>query len=108
MTHAVVLVHGGAKDPPRGTQSRAHSSVQPQKLHCQEANGTWLLAFYWCQSAKPDEITAMFDHMAPMVASVTISTPVVATHGFEQVAEAVAKAGETGGKVLFTPAGLPQ
>jgi hypothetical protein len=30
--------------------------------------------------------------------------PVVATYGFEQVAEA----GESGGKVLFTPAGLPQ
>jgi predicted enzyme related to lactoylglutathione lyase len=34
--------------------------------------------------------------------------PVVATYGFEQVAEAVAKAGESGGKVLFTPAGLPR
>jgi hypothetical protein len=34
--------------------------------------------------------------------------PVVATYGFEQVAEAVAEAGESGGKVLFTPAGLPQ
>ncbi len=27
----------------------------------------------------------------------------VATYGFEQVAEAIAKAGESGGKVLFTP-----
>jgi hypothetical protein len=34
--------------------------------------------------------------------------PVVATYVFEQVAEAVAKAGESGGKVLFTPARLPQ
>jgi NADPH:quinone reductase-like Zn-dependent oxidoreductase len=58
---------------------------------------------YWYQSAKPDEITAMFDHLAPQVASGTISTPVVATYGFEQVAEAIAKAGESGGKVLFTP-----
>jgi hypothetical protein len=30
--------------------------------------------------------------------------PVVATHGFEQVAEA----GESGGKVLLRAAGLPQ
>ena len=34
--------------------------------------------------------------------------PVVATYSFEQVAEAVAKAEESGGKALFTPAGLPQ
>ena len=50
----------------------------------------------------------MFDHLAPMVASGSISTPVGATYGFEQVAEAVAAAGESGGKVLFTPAELPQ
>jgi len=46
----------------------------------------------------------MFDHPAPKVASGSISTPVGATYGFEQVA----KAGESDGKVLFTPAGLPQ
>ena len=63
--------------------------------------GLWLLYRY--QSAKPDEITAMFDQLVPLVASGTISTPVVATYGFEQVAEAIAKAGESGGKVLFTP-----
>jgi NADPH:quinone reductase-like Zn-dependent oxidoreductase len=50
-----------------------------------------------------DEITAMFDQLAPLVASGTILTPVVATYGFERVAEAIAKAGESRGKVLFTP-----
>ena len=45
----------------------------------------------------------MFDHLAPLVASGTVSTPVVASYGFEQVAEAIAKAGVSGGKVLFTP-----
>jgi NADPH:quinone reductase-like Zn-dependent oxidoreductase len=67
----------------------------------QTIRGFWLL--YWYQSARPDEITAMFDHLAPLVASGAISTPVVATYGFEQVAEAIAKAGGSGGKVLFTP-----
>ncbi len=67
----------------------------------QMVRGFWL--FYWYQSAKPDEITAMFEHLAPLVAAGTISTPVAATYGFEQVAEAITKAAESGGKVLFTP-----
>jgi NADPH:quinone reductase-like Zn-dependent oxidoreductase len=77
--------------------------VQPSSFifKKQTIRGFWLL--YWYQSAKPDEITAMFDHLAPLVACGTISTPVVATYGFEQVAEAIAKAEASGGKVLFTP-----
>lgn len=67
----------------------------------QRIRGFWLL--YWYRSAKPDEITAMFDRLAPLVASGAIKTPVVATYGFEQVVEAIAKAGESGGRVLFTP-----
>jgi hypothetical protein len=38
-----------------------------------------------------------------MVAAGTISTPIAATHGFEQTSEAIAKAAESGGKALFTP-----
>ena len=45
----------------------------------------------------------MFDHLAPLIASGTISAPVVATYGFDQVGEAIAKAAQSGGKVLFTP-----
>ena len=41
--------------------------------------------------AKPDEITAMFDHLAPLIAAGTISTPVAATYGFDQVREAITK-----------------
>ncbi len=67
----------------------------------QMVRGFWLL--YWYRSAKPNEITSMFDHLAPLVASGTILTPVVATYGFEQVTEAIAKAGESGGRVLFKP-----
>jgi NADPH:quinone reductase-like Zn-dependent oxidoreductase len=86
-----------------GGVSRKPMVVQPGGLifKKQTIRGFWLL--YWYQSAKPDEITAMFDHLAPLVASGTISTPVAATYRLEQVAEAIAKAGETGGKVLFTP-----
>jgi NADPH:quinone reductase-like Zn-dependent oxidoreductase len=69
----------------------------------QTIRGFWLL--YWYQSAKPDEITAMFDHLAPLVAAGTISTPVAATYRLDQVREAIAKAAESGGKVLFTPDG---
>lgn len=67
----------------------------------QTVRGFWLL--YWYRSAKPDEITAMFDHLAPRVAAGTISTPVAATYDFEQVADAITKAAQGGGKVLFTP-----
>ena len=86
-----------------GGVSRKPMVVQPGSFifKKQTIRGFWLL--YWYQSAKPDEITAMFGHLAPLVASGTISTPVVATYRFEQIAEAIAKAGESGGKVLFTP-----
>jgi NADPH:quinone reductase-like Zn-dependent oxidoreductase len=67
----------------------------------QTIRGFWLL--YWYQSAKPDEITAMFDHLAPLIAAGTITTPVAATYRFDQVKEAIAKAAQSGGKVLFTP-----
>jgi NADPH:quinone reductase-like Zn-dependent oxidoreductase len=52
---------------------------------------------------KPGEITAMFDQRAPLIAAGTISTPVAATYRFDQVKEAIAKAAQSGGKVLFTP-----
>ena len=45
----------------------------------------------------------MFDHLAPLIAAGTISTPVAATYGFDQAGEALAKAARSGGKVLFTP-----
>ena len=67
----------------------------------QTIRGFWLL--YWYQSAQPDEITAMFDHLAPLIAAGTISAPVAATYRFDQVGEAIAKAAQSGGKVLFTP-----
>jgi NADPH:quinone reductase-like Zn-dependent oxidoreductase len=67
----------------------------------QTIRGFWLL--YWYQSAKPDEITVMFDHLAPLIAAGTISTPVAATYGFDQVREAITKAAQSSGKVLFRP-----
>ena len=45
----------------------------------------------------------MFDRLAPLVADGTISTPVAATYGFDQVGEAITKAAQGGGKVLLTP-----
>ena len=55
------------------------------------------------QEATPDQITAMFDHLAPLIAAGTISVPVVATYGFGQFKEAIADAAKSRGKVLFTP-----
>jgi hypothetical protein len=56
----------------------------------QTIRGFWLL--FWYQSAKPDELTAMFDYLAPLIAAGTISTPVIATYGFDQGREAITKA----------------
>ena len=85
-----------------GGTSRKPMVVSPGGLifKKQAIRGFWLL--YWYQSAKPEDLTAMFDRLAPLVASGAISTPVVATYGFEQVTEAITKAGASGGKVLFT------
>jgi NADPH:quinone reductase-like Zn-dependent oxidoreductase len=67
----------------------------------QTIRGFWL--FFWYQSSTPDEFTAMFDYLAPIVAAGAISTPVAATYGFDQLGEAITKAAHSGGKVLFTP-----
>ncbi len=84
-----------------GGTSRKPMVVNPGQFifKKQTIRGFWLL--YWYQLAKPDEITAMFDHLTPLIAAGTISAPVAATYGFGQAREAVTKAAESGGKVLF-------
>src|SRR3989442_12379540 len=62
----------------------------------QTIHGFWLL--YWYQSATPADITAMFDHLAPLIAAGTIAAPVAATYRFDQVREAITKAAQRGGK----------
>ena len=92
---AVLVSYGGTSRKPMVVQS---GSLIFKK---QTIRGFWLL--YWYRSATPDEITAMFDLLAPLIASGTISALVVATYGFDQVGEAIAKAAQSGGKLLFTP-----
>ena len=86
-----------------GGTSRKPMVVQPGSfiIKKQTIRGFWLL--HWYQSAKPDEIMVLFDHLAPLIAGGTISAPVAATFGFDQVREAITKAAQSGGKVLFTP-----
>jgi NADPH:quinone reductase-like Zn-dependent oxidoreductase len=83
--------------------SRKPMIVNPGSLiyKKQSIRGFWL--HHWYQSAKPDEFTAMFDYLAPLVVAGTISVPVAAAYGFDQVREAITKAAQGGGKVLFTP-----
>jgi NADPH:quinone reductase-like Zn-dependent oxidoreductase len=52
--------------------------------------GFWLAN--WFKSAKPDQITQMYDRLTPLVASGAISAPIVGTYRFADVAEAVAVA----------------
>ncbi|HEX7789325.1 MAG TPA: zinc-dependent alcohol dehydrogenase family protein [Afipia sp.] len=86
-----------------GGTSRKPMAVHPGSLifKQQTVRGFWL--YFWYKSAKPEQITEMFDHLGPLVAAGTIATPVAATFGLDNVARAIAKAGESGGKVLFTP-----
>lgn len=85
-----------------GATSRKPMVVNPGTLifKKQTIRSFWL--YFWFQSAKPDDITAMFARLAPLVASGAISTPVAATYGFDQVKEAITRAAQGGGKVLFT------
>src|SRR5216684_5404669 len=62
--------------------------------------GFWLAN--WFENAKPDQITGMYDRLAPLVASGAISTPIAGTYRFAEVAEAVAVASKNRGKALFT------
>jgi len=57
-----------------GGMSRKPMVVPPGGLIFKKRTirGFWLL--FWYQSAKPDELTAMFDHLAPLIAAGTIST----------------------------------
>src|ERR1700736_4233691 len=61
--------------------------------------GFWLAN--WFNRAKPDEITEMYDRLAPLVASGAIGAPIAGTYGFADIAEAVAVAAKNRGKVLL-------
>jgi NADPH:quinone reductase-like Zn-dependent oxidoreductase len=62
--------------------------------------GFWLAN--WFRDAEPDQITEMYDRLTPLVASGAISAPIAGTYCFAEIAEAVAVASKTRGKVLLT------
>jgi NADPH:quinone reductase-like Zn-dependent oxidoreductase len=62
--------------------------------------GFWLAN--WFRDAKSDEITEMYDRLTPLVASGAISAPIAGTYRFADIAEAVAVASRSRGKVLLT------
>lgn len=43
------------------------------------------------------------DHLAPLIAAGAIATPVATTYRFDQVSEAITRAAQSPGNVLFTP-----
>ncbi len=67
----------------------------------QAIRGFWLIN--WFKTAKPDKITAMYEHLASMITSGAISAPVAATYRYEQFSEALALAARRSGKVVLTP-----
>jgi NADPH:quinone reductase-like Zn-dependent oxidoreductase len=62
--------------------------------------GFWLAN--WFRDAEPDQITELYDRLTPLVASGAISAPIAGTYRFAEIAEAVAVASKTRGKVLLT------
>jgi NADPH:quinone reductase-like Zn-dependent oxidoreductase len=76
--------------------------VPPRQLiyHDISMRGFWLAN--WFDRAKPEEITAMYDQVTPLVASGAIHAPVAGTYRFADLAEAVAVASKNRGKALFT------
>jgi NADPH:quinone reductase-like Zn-dependent oxidoreductase len=62
--------------------------------------GFWLAN--WFNSAKPDQITEMYDQLTPLIGSGAISAPIAGTFSFAEIAEAVAVASRNRGKALFT------
>jgi NADPH:quinone reductase-like Zn-dependent oxidoreductase len=62
--------------------------------------GFWLAN--WFASAKPEQITKMYDRLTPLVASGAISAPIAGTYRFADIAEAVAVAAKNRGKALLT------
>jgi NADPH:quinone reductase-like Zn-dependent oxidoreductase len=62
--------------------------------------GFWLTS--WFKRATPEKITAMYDRLAPLVASGAISVPVAGTYRFADIAQAVAVASKNRGKALLT------
>src|ERR1700726_1328963 len=62
--------------------------------------GFWLAN--WFNSAKPNQITEMYDRLTPLVASGAIHAPIAGTYRFAELAEAVAVASTKRGKALFT------
>ena len=62
--------------------------------------GFWLAT--WFKRATPEKITAMYDRLAPLVASGAISVPVAGTYRFADIEQAVAVAAKNRGKALLT------
>ena len=67
----------------------------------QSIRGFWLIN--WWKTATPERLAAMYDRLAPMIASGAITAPIAATYGFEQFPEALAAAAKRQGKVILKP-----
>jgi mitochondrial enoyl-[acyl-carrier protein] reductase / trans-2-enoyl-CoA reductase len=78
--------------------TNSHGCCQPGSLifKKQTLRGFWLLD--WYRSAEPETIKAMFDYLVPIIAAGKISTPVVATYGFDKFREAISEAAQSGGR----------
>jgi NADPH:quinone reductase-like Zn-dependent oxidoreductase len=68
----------------------------------QSIRGFWIVNWLQAQTSF-DKVTTVYQELAPMVASGTISFPVAGEFSLEQYPEALALAGKYSGKAIFTP-----
>lgn len=63
--------------------------------------GFWLA--HWLKTATDDQLTAMYEYIAPLVASGVISAPVGGSYSLDQFPQAIGDAAKFGGKIIFKP-----
>ena len=63
--------------------------------------GFWLFNCY--KTATPEKLVSMYEFLAGMVASGTITAPVAGVYGLDRFAEALSEAARFKGKVILTP-----
>jgi NADPH:quinone reductase-like Zn-dependent oxidoreductase len=89
-----------------GRMSRQPMAVQPGSRIFKKQTLRGFRLLDWYRSAEPEAIKVLFDHLVSIIAAGKLSTPVIAAYGFDQFREAISKAAQGGGKVLFMNRGL--
>ncbi|MGW6740717.1 zinc-dependent alcohol dehydrogenase family protein [Streptomyces sp. NPDC055025] len=98
--YGTLMVYSGMSGEPSAVAG------PPLVFTSQTICGFWLVNWFQAQTGF-DKVTAIYEELAPLMASGALAIPVEATFGLEQYADALALAGKYRGKVIFRPNGRP-